>query len=298
LAPRVRAAIVLRDVEGLAHEAIALTLGVGVKTVARMLCLGRIEVHAALMPNRTPRCAPGDPAQGSTPAAAREVPNGGAVLVAVGGSAQSWEALAWAAAEADARGLGLRIVHAVEWTPVTADLLGTLPVGLATRAADAGLALVREAAKRAQLVVPGLPVFTVLALDGPAASVILRAGRHDALTVLGRRRERRRLRWLIARSTATRVVGRAHCPVAIIGLHHNHPSGPSAARVAAVVDGGPTSIAVLDCAFRGAERRGVGVTVLRVGKRAWLLAPRHHQQRARAPPNSIRGREHSGQVAQ
>jgi nucleotide-binding universal stress UspA family protein len=194
------------------------------------------------------------------------VPNGGAILVAVSGSAQSWEALAWAAAEADARRLGLRIVHVIEWPPVNADTVGAQAIDRAARARPAGEALVQEAARRARLVVSGLRVSTVLTLDVSAAAAILRAGRCDALIVLGQRRVRCRRRWLIAKSTATRVVGRAHCPVAIIGLLQ-HRSGPSSARVAAVVDGGPTSIETLDFAFRAAERRGVGLTFFPVGKK-------------------------------
>jgi nucleotide-binding universal stress UspA family protein/DNA-directed RNA polymerase specialized sigma24 family protein len=266
LAPRVRAALVLRDVEGLSHEATALTIGVDRDAVVRILAHGRTEVQAALLPRRKSVPAHGRPTGSSLPAADPAVPTGGAILVGVSGSAQSWEALAWAAAEADARGLVLRIVHAIEWPPVTADAFGALPVDLAAQARDAGEALLQQAAKRARSVVPGLPVFTVLALDGSVASAILRAGRHDALIVLGRRRVRRRPRWLIARSTATRIVGRAHCPVAIIGLLEPG-SGPSSARVAAVVDSGPPSIEALDFAFRAAARRGVGVTILRVGMR-------------------------------
>jgi len=51
----------------------------------------------------------------------------GPILVAVDGYPHGWDALEWAAAEAAARACALRIVHVINWSPLTSDAFGSCP---------------------------------------------------------------------------------------------------------------------------------------------------------------------------
>lgn len=192
--------------------------------------------------------------------------DGAAVLVAVDGGAHGWDALAWAAAEAAAAGRSLRIVYVVEW-PVLGDMfIPMLPDRSAiTRAA--GDRVLGEAARRAGDVDPDLRIITRVEPDVHPAAAILRAGRTDSLIVVGRRRNGHALGSRFGWSVGSYLARRAACPVVIVKLACE-AAGPSAGRVAVVVDDETDPFDALMSAFRSAARRGIGVTVLHVGSGA------------------------------
>jgi nucleotide-binding universal stress UspA family protein len=132
------------------------------------------------------------------------------ILVAVDGRPAGWDALGWAAAEAAARRAELRIVHAFRLAQVF-DPFGGAP-GPQLAAVGAAHMILVEAADRARIIAPDLPISMRL-LRGSPAKAILREGRHDSLIVLGRPRSEGRR----TRSVTEKVLLRAQTPVAVIG---------------------------------------------------------------------------------
>ena len=184
----------------------------------------------------------------------------GPILVAVDGHRHSWDALEWAAAEAAGRQCSLRILHAFHWSPTAVDL-----GGMSVNAWDAGAEEVAErvatkAACHARTVAPGLKVTTVVR-EGGMAEVVLREARSDALIVLGRGCGGGKMRSLTG-SVSWLVARRAACPVTIVGLAKLASTGPSMGRVVVGLESGGDPRLPLGFAFRAAQRRGVGVTVV------------------------------------
>lgn len=193
--------------------------------------------------------------------------DGAAVLVAVDGGAHGWDALAWAAAEAAAAGRPLRIVYVVEW-PVLSDMF--IPMLLPDRTAvtrAAGNRVLGEAERRARDVDPNLVIVIRVEPDAHPAAAILRAGRTDSLIVVGRRRNGHALGSRFGWSVGSYLAKRAVCPVVIVRLADDG-AGPSAGRIAVMVDDDADPFDALMFAFRAADRRGIGVTVLRTESRA------------------------------
>lgn len=106
------------------------------------------------------------------------------IVVGVDGTEAGFAALEWAAAQAVARDLPLRIVHArpVIWCgdPHAALCASSLFTGLEA-AADL---VVRDAVSRARSTAPGIRVMSRIR-QGSAASALLREARRDDLIVLG-----------------------------------------------------------------------------------------------------------------
>ena len=181
------------------------------------------------------------------------------ILVAVNGRASGWQALDWAAAECAARGSPLRIVH-VSKAPslLSVDLLNGLALTWCeTDARERGAQVLDEAARRARRVAPYAPISTLLEAGGTVAGV-LRAGREDALIVVGRGRAR----WLGLRSTDRRIAGRAREAVVSVELDDERRIGLSAGRVVLGIDEAAGPSAAVVYAFQAASRRGVGLTVI------------------------------------
>jgi nucleotide-binding universal stress UspA family protein len=185
------------------------------------------------------------------------------ILVAVDGGAHGWDALAWAAAEAAASERTLHIVHVVGWPTAASTLIQVPDESAALAAQAAGDAIVDEAVRHVQKVVPGLRIVTRLEVEPRPGRAILRAARNASLIVLGRRRDGRALRSRFGRSVASYVARRASAPVVIAGLADR--GGPSAGRIAVVIDSRGDVFDVLSLAFEAAQRRGIGVTVLHAG---------------------------------
>ena len=182
----------------------------------------------------------------------------GSVLVAVNGKERGWDALEWAAAEAASRQCALRIVHAFRSSPLLVDPLGTLVDEW--KAIEAASGVLTDAVNHARAVAPTLQV-TAHMQEGSTTTAILREGsRGDGLIVLGRGPNRGRFRSFI--SVGRRVTRHAACPVAIVHLTNGPARGLSAGRVVVGIDGAEDPAEVLGFAFRSAERRCVGVTVI------------------------------------
>jgi len=184
----------------------------------------------------------------------------GSVLVAVNGKGRGWDALEWAAAEAASRQCALRIVHAFRSSPFFVDPLGTLVDEWNAKAIEAASGVLTDAVNHARAVAPTLQV-TAHMQEGSTTTAILREGsRGDALIVLGRGPNRGWFRSFI--SVGRRVTRHAACPVAIVHLTNGPARGLSAGRVVVGIDGAEDPAEVLGFAFRSAERRCVGVTVI------------------------------------
>jgi nucleotide-binding universal stress UspA family protein len=184
----------------------------------------------------------------------------GSILVAVDGKPQAWDALEWAAAEAASRRCELRIMHVCRWSPALVGAPLVYPVeewnvGMIETVQE----ILTEAENRARSVAPNIQI-TVGKCQGAATDEILREGKRDALIVLGRGRTGGRIRTAV--SVGRRVTRRATAPVAIITLATSMVQGQSAGRVVVGIEGTEDVLQVLGFAFRSAQRRGVGVTLV------------------------------------
>jgi nucleotide-binding universal stress UspA family protein len=187
----------------------------------------------------------------------------GPILVAVDGRPSGWHALEWAAAEAAARHCSLRIVHCIDSHPVSWDVFGTFSADQwDADSKDVGALVLREATDRAHAVSPALLIETHLLL-GPPAAALLQAASEDTLIVLGRGCASGRGRSL-STSVSGQVARRARRPVAVVELFDGKMCGPSAGRVVVGFDRTGVPTVALGYAFRAAQRRGVGVTVVQV----------------------------------
>jgi nucleotide-binding universal stress UspA family protein len=186
-----------------------------------------------------------------------------AVLVAVDGRPPSRQALEWAAAEAAAGDQALYILHVVE-CPLPTDANPPHPDDRASLAVADGERILEEARRRAREIAPDLRITCWLDRDTRPARSILRAAVHASLVVLGRRGDDRIRSSRVGSSVGSSVARQASAPVVIAGLVHQ-PGGPAVGRVAVLVDDGPDAFDVLGIAFRAADRRGIGVTVLHAG---------------------------------
>ncbi|MFC9324146.1 universal stress protein [Kitasatospora sp. NPDC057015] len=162
-------------------------------------------------------------------------------------------ATAWAADEADRRGLPLLMVHAVLRAPAE-------PRTFAKRHAEElhhdGRQLLDEATALVGERHPGLEVTGTL-VDGNPGQVLCRASRQAELVVLGSRRLSRAEEFLSASSVAVPVSAQADCPVVV--LREPEPVAQGRPYVVVGVDGSPSSAAAADVAFDLAARRGAAL---------------------------------------
>ncbi len=180
------------------------------------------------------------------------------ILVAVNGRQSGWQALDWAAAESSARGAQLRILHVNKTPLISFDPLCTVALNLNdTRAADTGRRILAEASERAGSIAPDIVITTHLDVGG-IARTILRAGRHDALIVIGRGHPKLFDRWAVSWRTTRRARG----PVAIVRLEHDRSGGPSAGRVVVGIDAVTGATPALTYAFQAASSRDTALTVI------------------------------------
>ncbi|MFD5467210.1 universal stress protein [Kitasatospora sp. NPDC127059] len=186
-------------------------------------------------------------------------PHRGAHSVVLGVDARDTGSMtaAWAADEADRRGLPLRLVHAVpsvfrEFRPLDQ---GRYHKALVERA---GLAFDRASAVAWERH-PGLGVTTDLAEDLPAPA-LCRESRDAALVVLGSRRLSRTAETFSAYSVVVPVSAQAHCPVVVVRDPEHTTQEPP--YVVLGVDGSPSSEAAVDFAFDLAAERRAALRVL------------------------------------
>lgn len=178
-----------------------------------------------------------------------------AVVVQV--AATSADAVDWAAAEASARGLPLRL-QAVRTPPSVVP--GTRRPDPATEALDAAMV-------RARAVDPGLAVETSL-IAGSARRVLLQASRTAALLVLDARSPAAPGRLLPVRAPL-RLASAAGCPVAVVRALPRAAEQRRVPRVVVGIDGTPSSGAAVGFAALAARRRGIPLRVVH----AWTADP-------------------------
>jgi nucleotide-binding universal stress UspA family protein len=183
------------------------------------------------------------------------------VVVGVDGSPPATAALDWALDEACSRSARLWLVHA----------LGQAHSDAFTRANPVFVAEERRAAEEildtavthARAVAPGLDIRAVLLVGDPAA-ILLAEAKFAELVVLGSR-GRGGFAGLLLGSTSLKVAMQAGCPVVVLRPPTDAGGArPSAGRIVVGADGSPCSEPALRFGFTRAQRRGLGLTVVRV----------------------------------
>ncbi|CAL9614959.1 universal stress protein [Streptomyces sp. enrichment culture] len=140
----------------------------------------------------------------------------GTVLVGLDDTPHAWLAADWAAREAELRGAGLRIVHAVP--VVSAAEAGTEPADQAdARVLDAAAGVLDDARARTAAAHPGLRTDSVLG-NGLPAEVLLDAS-HDADLIVVGTRGRGGFSGLLLGSVSLKTAAHADRPVVIVRAH-------------------------------------------------------------------------------
>ncbi|MEU6406629.1 universal stress protein [Streptomyces sp. NPDC046985] len=185
------------------------------------------------------------------------------ITAGVDGSAESIAALAWAAREAERRGLPLRVVRAWRFEAHADFDLGDR---------DAQRERVRDTLADAVSVLaerhPGLPM-TADAVEDAAADALVAAAAEAEALVLGSRGQGPLVGFLVG-SVGQQVIAEAPRPVVLVRAE-DEPAAEAAGREIVVgQQGGPEdSAAALRCAFETATARGAAVRAVR----AWTLPP-------------------------
>ncbi|RDI55297.1 universal stress protein [Nocardia mexicana] len=184
-----------------------------------------------------------------------------AVVAAVDGSAVSYHAAAWAAADAALHGCGLHLVTSAS-LPLG---FGPVPVlsddTLRWLHTDAERMLT-EARRLARLAAPGeSPVITTEVTTEPIIPHLIERSRRARMLAVGSRGLGAFQRGLLG-SVSTAVTRHAHCPVAVVHSSSATDSVSADKPVLVGVDGSENSLPALEIAFEEASRRKVGLVAL------------------------------------
>lgn len=214
------------------------------------------------------------------------------VLVGVDGSAPSLYALDWAAAEAQARGWGLRLVCAYSLPSFTAASLDGGYAALDDTAIQEGAAgVLAEAVARVEGT--GVPV-TAKVHTGDAAGVLVELSREARLAVVGTRGRGGFADRLLG-TVSSALPAHAHCPTVVVPLRDEHgrrvsddaeiPPVRPVRRIVVGVDGSSQAERALRHAIREAEAWGAELSAVAgvplgstSGVLAWLPAAVDHDQ--------------------
>jgi nucleotide-binding universal stress UspA family protein len=135
------------------------------------------------------------------------------IIVGIDGAPAGAQALSWAAAEADRKGVELLIVHVS--AAVRPPVMSSSPVvTVMMESNDYGLELLKDAAAVVAVNHPGVIVSTMLRTGNPA-DVLIELGSAHTLLVVGTNGEGRLLAALVG-SVSHRVAAHAGCPVVVI----------------------------------------------------------------------------------
>ncbi|MFD9722874.1 universal stress protein [Streptomyces sp. NPDC059072] len=173
--------------------------------------------------------------------------------------------LAWAADEAERRGLPLRLVLAV---PPEHDTRHPGETSRQTALRRAGADRLDEAQGWVRERNPELDVTGELVAGSPAHALVAQA-RHAHLVVLGSRHLGRIAEFFSAGSTLVPVTAQAPCPVAVVGDAEHVTQQPP--YVVVGVDGSSAATDALAFAFDEADRRGAELRVVCVRQRSMLM---------------------------
>jgi nucleotide-binding universal stress UspA family protein len=183
------------------------------------------------------------------------------VVVGVDGSPSATAALDWALDEARSRPARLWLVHALN--QAHSDAFTRANPVFAAEERRAAEELLETAVARARAVASGLDVRAVLQVGTPPA-VLVSEARFAELVVVGSR-GRGGFAGLLLGSTSLKVAMKAPCPVVVVRPPTDPGrAGSSAGRIVVGVDGSPCCEPALRFAFARAQRRGLGLTAVRV----------------------------------
>ncbi|MFB9377152.1 universal stress protein [Kineococcus gynurae] len=189
------------------------------------------------------------------------------VVAAVDSSAQSTEALRWAAREAVARDVGLLVVS-VARVPVPAAGTGLGTDGPFEELKSRSRAIVTAAMTTAREVAPGVRVEGLLAVGTPS-NVLHQLSEENDLLVCGSRGHGA-LTGLVLGSVSTSVAAHARCPVVVVRPARSGSSEDAVTaftvathdRVVVGVDGSEAATRAVMFAAAHARRIGRGLTLL------------------------------------
>ncbi|MFE3055915.1 universal stress protein [Nocardia sp. NPDC059239] len=183
------------------------------------------------------------------------------IVVAVDGSAVSYQAVAWGTLDAARHGAPLHIVTSICAPAGPSPTVVLDAPDMASLELD-GERIVGEATRIASETLPGEGVeMSSEVTEEPIISRLMDLSRDARMIVLGSRGLGALRRGLLG-SVATAVTHHAHCPVAVI--HSTAAADPVSARqpVLVGVDGTSNSVAALELAFEEASLRKTGLTAL------------------------------------
>ncbi|MFE3025498.1 universal stress protein [Nocardia tengchongensis] len=184
-----------------------------------------------------------------------------AIVVAVDGSAVSYQAVAWAVLDAARHGCPLRIVTSI-CAPVGPPPTAVLGASDIAWLESEGERIVGEATRIASetLTGEGVAMSSEVTVE-PIISHLIELSRHARMVVLGSRGLGALRRGLLG-SVTSAVTHHAKCPVAVI--HTTAAADPVSARqpVLVGVDGTSNSVAALELGFEEASLRKTGLTAV------------------------------------
>jgi nucleotide-binding universal stress UspA family protein len=188
---------------------------------------------------------------------AQFVPSTRPVVVGVDGSDGARRALAWAAAEAVRRRVGLRLVTAYAWAPYGHPGLGP-SIERAEDLERAARQVLEDAVEVARRSAPDLEITSNLVVGRPV-KVLTDEARSAQLLVLGSR-GLGGVSGLLLGSVAVGAAVHAACPVVVVRSAEG--DDPAGRAIVVGVDGSPNSEAAVAFAFDAAAVRGVPLVAL------------------------------------
>lgn len=192
---------------------------------------------------------------------------GQSIVVGIDGSESAGKAALWAAGEAAARHLPLRLVHAVVTSPLAYTGGPAIPQSYFDALGNDGRRQLIEVEKSIRHVHPDLTVEPDLRMADPVAMLIAESD-NARLLVLGSR-GLGGFAGIVVGSTAIALVAHAHCPVAIIRETNNLDTVRTGGPVVVGVDGSPAGEPALAIAFDEASVRGADL----VAVHTWIEFP-------------------------
>ncbi|WP_306364141.1 universal stress protein [Nocardia sp. CC227C] len=188
-------------------------------------------------------------------------PSTAAIIVAVDGSEISYQAVEWAAVEADLRRTALHIITSYAVPTGRGSRAGIGAAETAWLRSD-GARVLGEASAVAHATVPGesIAVTTEFTFE-PIVPTLIRLSADAHMIVVGNR-GRGAVRRALLGSVSTAISRRAHCPVAVV--HGAPETDADASRLPVVVgvDGTENSQPAIELACAEASRRKVGLVAV------------------------------------
>lgn len=200
------------------------------------------------------------------------------VLVGVNGSSHSLTAVEVGTQEAILRGIGLHLLHVIEWPDIDLPISDTHRDPVTGPLRDRAVTVLTEATARARQVDSTITVTTEIVVDA-TRSALVNASTTACLTVVGRRPGM--ATWL-PDPVGVHLAARARGPVIIA-----QGTSETRANVIAGIAATAVSAPVLEFAFREAALRGTGLTAVHVEGSPTHAAARLGEGRAEDKEDAI-----------